>query len=160
MPHVSRHCWTDLAKGQVKLVKSGQCEFSHPEGIPVDINVRRIGFCGRRVTARLLEDIWYRDAVGMVSIPAGFTWDMASVPEFLWWFVSPFELAYESAFHDANYREQKLTREYADFQFRYLMRQRKQPWYVCWGAWLGVRLGGRKAWDKHARRIKRDQSTK
>ena len=140
------------AKECIRTAKRSGIEFSHREGVPVELYVRRVGLFRYQIRAKLLEDIWYRDAFGERRLKKGFAWDLASVPHFLWWFISPFELAYESAFHDDDYKRQNIPRAYADFRFRYLMEQRGQPWYVSWPAWAGVRIGGRSAWNKNAAR--------
>lgn len=160
MQCVTRHGWPNEAKAQVRLSKAGQCQFSHSDGIPINLSVQRQGLCKRRITAVLLENIWFRDAVSMVTIPKGFTWDLASIPPILWNLLSPEELAYESAFHDANYREQKVTKEYADFQFRYLMKARGKPWYIRWTAWAAVALFGGKAWEHNRKKLERRNARK
>lgn len=142
--------FTKNAKECIKAARANGIEFSHRQGVPVDLFVRRVGLFRYRITATLLDDIWYRDATGERRLKKGFTWDLASVPHFLWWFLSPFELAYESAFHDDDYRQQRIPRAYADFRFRYLMEQRGQPKYVSWMAWAGVRVGGGRAWKQNA----------
>lgn len=152
---VIQHAWTNEPKAQVKLSKAGQVKFSHPEGVPLEISVKRTGFCCKQVVATTLADLWYTDACGTVTVPRGFHYDCASIPSWLWNFIDPIELVYESAFHDTGYRKQVLTRAYVDFQFWYLMKLRGKPWYVRTLAYYAVRLFGRKAWDKHTRRLER-----
>ena len=160
MPHVTRHCWTERAKDQVSLAKLGNSEISHPDELPLIIHTKKSGWLCRRVVVKTTERIWYRDAVTQIEVPEGFECDLASVPRALWCLVSPYDLAVEGILHDQLYRSQVTTRRYADFFMFHLMTKRGVPWYVRYPVWLAVRLGGRKAWDKHARRIKRDKSTK
>jgi hypothetical protein len=42
---------------------------------------------------------------GMIQIPAGFVFDLASVPRVLWWLIAPFELSIVAPLiHDWLYR--------------------------------------------------------
>lgn len=53
----------------------------------------------------------------VINIPKGFEWDLASVPRFLWWLMSPdvdSEIAY--LIHDYLYRNQSLPKKEADLE--------------------------------------------
>ena len=53
----------------------------------------------------------------VITIPKGFEWDLASVPKFLWWLMSPdvdSEIAY--LIHDYLYINQTLPRKEADLE--------------------------------------------
>ena len=53
----------------------------------------------------------------VITIPKGFEWDLASVPRFLWWLMSPdvdSEIAY--LIHDYLYINQTLPRKEADLE--------------------------------------------
>lgn len=132
----------------VAAARAGQIEFSHPNGVPVLIDVTRTGFFRWQITATALESLWYRDAAGTTAIAPDTTCNLASVPPCCWWWVTPFELAYESFFHDVGYAEQKMTRRYVDFQFFYLMEARGKSWWVRYPVWIAVRLFGGKAWER------------
>lgn len=156
MDSVHCHSWTANPKGQVKLAKAGQYEFSHPNELPVKLSVKKTGWLCRRIIVTTTEDVWYRDAVSLMAIPAGFTCDLSSTPRPTWCIVAPTDMALEGLFHDLNYRQQQVSRRYADFLFFHMMTIRGVPWYVRYPAWAAVRLFGRKAWDKHAKRNKRN----
>lgn len=137
------------------LTTLGTWDISHPESIPLDISVKRLSWCRKKVYARTLEDFWYRDAVVCVEIPAGFTCDLASVPPLLWFLFDPFELAREGILHDQMYRTQVVPRAFADFLFRYLQARLGKPWWVRWATYLAVRLFAGRFWNQYTERLKR-----
>ena len=156
MQHTQSHTWTTSPKAQVRRAQQGGCEFSHPDQLPLSISVKKTGWLCRKIVVTTVEPVWYRDAVSYVEIPAGFTCDLASVPRPLWCVASPYDLAYEGLVHDALYREQRVTRRYADFMLLMLIEKRGVPMYVRYPVWLAVRLFGGKAWENNKRRLSRD----
>ena len=55
----------------------------------------------------LVEDwaLWCREGDWEVTVPAGFRFDLASIPRLLWPVVGPFELSIDAPlFHDACYQ--------------------------------------------------------
>ena len=156
MPKVTKHAWTNNPKAQVQLAKAGSSEFSHTTDLPLSVSVVKPGwFCGQKIIVRTLEDVWYLDAVSRIEIPMGFTCDLASIPTPLWWIVSPLSLAMEGLFHDQNYREQKVSRQYADFLMLHMMALRGVPWWIRYPVWLAVRMFGGKAWRTRTEQMRR-----
>lgn len=88
--------------------------------------------------------------VAGVFIPEGFTFDLASIPRFLWPLVGPFELSIEAPLvHDYLYRRGGLgyyTRRQADRIFREVMKEEGIAAWRRWPAWLAVRLFGFTGW--------------
>lgn len=152
MRTVERHCWTNDAKSQMALAKKGQQVFSHEDGLPLYISIKRSGRLCRKVHIETIEPVWYHDAVCSIEVPANFRCDLASIPRGLWFVISPYDIALESIFHDLAYRSQDVSRDYADYLFYHLMKLRGVPWYVRFPVYYAVRLFGKKAWERNARR--------
>lgn len=94
-----------------------------------------------------------------VVIPAGFRFDLASVPRILWWLVAPFHLSIAAPLvHDWLYRRggwlipggARVARSDADRVFRDLMRQYGVNPVVAFLAWVVVRVFGWVAWRRNA----------
>lgn len=98
-----------------------------------------------------------------LDIPAGFRFDLASIPRALWWAIAPFELSIVAPLlHDYLYRYQgepprrsvapyrTWTRKEADVLFRKVMAWESVPSWRRWSAYLAVRAFGGGAWDSHA----------
>jgi hypothetical protein len=108
---------------------------------------------------RLEADYAYRNGATTITVPAGFRFDLSSVPRALWWLIAPFELSIAAPLlHDFLYLHGSLppagsvdpprtyTRADADRVFREVMRAEGVP---AWRRLLGyaaVRLFGRNAW--------------
>jgi hypothetical protein len=78
----------------------------------------------------------------VVTVPAGFETDLASVPRILWSFIAPWEADEAAIIHDWLYHRRRLDRRVADSIFR-------QALVLCGIGrihaalmWLGVRLFG------------------
>ena len=89
----------------------------------------------------------------IVVVPVGFESDGASVPRFFWRVVFPpgDTKALRAAFvHDYLYRKylEGWTRAEADELFLKLLLAGGVPAFRAVLAWLGVRLGGAKAWKE------------
>ena len=69
-----------------------------------------------------------------IVVPSGFEFDGASVPFFLWWWVSPWRqwVVLAACVHDYLYRTRMLPRDEADHVFKLLLyhkaRQTKSRW--------------------------------
>ncbi|MCK6621973.1 MAG: DUF1353 domain-containing protein [Calditrichaceae bacterium] len=100
-----------------------------------------------------------RDPQTALKIPAGFKFDLASIPRPLWWLIAPFELSIAAPLvHDFLYRSggnppqdsvtppRSYTRKETDQIFKHLMKgERVKPWRMN-SAYLAVRWFGGKAW--------------
>lgn len=106
----------------------------------------------------------FRTVVGAheVEVPAGFRFDMASVPRILWWLVAPFHLSIAAPLvHDWLYRRRGcvgtgpggclrvMRRRDADRVFRNLMRANGVHPVLVVTAWVAVRLFGWMIWRRY-----------
>ena len=103
---------------------------------------------------RLLRPMKYRWQGRVLTVPAGFECDGASVPRFLWSSVSPQidpRTLAGSIAHDYIYRTQPQgwTRYAADCMFRDIIREDGLSCWKTQKAFLGVRIGGGKAWSEN-----------
>ena len=131
----------------------GSASFSHLDYLPLRVSVRRSGWLSRRVEVVTIEETRYRNAILELVVPAEFVSDLASIPRPLFWFVSPWDIALESLFHDLLYREQIVARSVADFVLRMMLEERNVPWHIRWSVYLAVRVFGARAW--RARRVEK-----
>ena len=108
---------------------------------------------------RLEQDYTYRDGDTTITVPAGFEFDLSSVPRALWWLIAPFELSIVAPLlHDFLYRHRgrppagsvepprTYTRSEADRMFRAIMEQEGVP---AWRRVVGqaaVRILGGPDW--------------
>jgi hypothetical protein len=113
---------------------------------------------------KLEEDYAYHDGDTTITVPAGFTFDLSSVPRVFWWAIAPFELSITAPLlHDYLYRyggdppagsiepPRTYTRKETDQLFSRIMEQEGvAPWRrkVAYGA---VRLFGGRAWRSDQR---------
>lgn len=83
------------------------------------------------------------------TIPAGFTWDLASVPRPLRSFVTPLDARTlgPALEHDYRYRYKIGPRKRADLAFRQALRANGVSSVKSWLCYLSVRLGGSGAWN-------------
>ena len=89
-----------------------------------------------------------RDDVN-IEVPTGFVTDLASVPRFCWWFISPWDIARASVIHDWLYynllkKTSKFERKECDEIFLHGMfwASPEVPRYKCYLAFYAVRLFG------------------
>jgi hypothetical protein len=101
----------------------------------------------------VMEPLYYRirDTDLVITVPAGFVTDFASVPRRLWSFYGPIETYGRAAIvHDFLYWDQGCTRDQADRLFMLAMmesgvwRCERNPIYAA------VRIGGGNAWETNA----------
>jgi hypothetical protein len=108
---------------------------------------------------RLEQEYEYRDGDTLIAVPAGFEFDLSSVPRVFWTVIAPFELSVVAPLvHDFLYRyggdppagtvtpPRTYTRAEADRLFRVIMRWEGVPVWRRVPAYLAVRLFGRSAW--------------
>ncbi len=109
---------------------------------------------------RLEQPYSYWDKPFRITIPRGFTFDLASIPRPLWWIIAPFELSIAAPLvHDFLYRYQgnpgpgavvpprTYTRKEADRVFKRIMKQ-EGVWSWRWrSAYAAVRLFGEAVWE-------------
>lgn len=101
---------------------------------------------------RLTEAVEYQGPRYSFEIPAGFEFDGASVPRPFWGWLPPHGRYLRAALvHDWMYRKGFTTRAIADAVFREIMAYDGVWWGRHWLMWMGVRLGGRRAWKRHRR---------
>ena len=83
-----------------------------------------------------------------VTVPEGFTTDLASVPRLFWSMLRPDgEYAYAAIIHDYLYWRQPGEREQADLIFWYAMQDFKIDRATAWAIWGAVRAGASGAWE-------------
>ena len=88
----------------------------------------------------------------IINIPVGFKFDGVSVPKFAWIIIGhPLDQDHLAAacIHDWLYRTQITTRYRADKIFREALKTRRVSFWKRQIMYYAVRLGGRKAWNKH-----------
>lgn len=99
----------------------------------------------RRGSARLLAPLVYSsDKLGrLVTVPAGFITDFASVPRIPVAYLLAGGCARAAAVvHDWLYTTREVERDIADAVFREAAVCDGEPAWRAWMMWLGVRLGG------------------
>jgi len=109
----------------------------------------------------ILTDAWWCRADDRVfRIPAGFCFDLSSIPRPLWWLLAPNELGIAPPLvHDFLYRCQgrvsdpAFTRRRVDELFRLLADEEGAWWWRRWAAWTAVRAFGYFAWKSHRQRL-------
>ena len=106
-----------------------------------------------RPTLWVLNDtyvITFLDGEQLV-IPANFPFS-ASVPRIFWPLIGPTGTIFIAGLvHDwlYNFNPFKWTRKLCDYVFWEIAERVKHRKYAHWVAHLGVRIGGKKAWDGH-----------
>lgn len=138
---------------QIQMVVANTPKFSHDEYLPLKLSIKPAGTFCRRLRVTTTEEVWYRDGVLSVTVPAGFVSDLASIPRSLWILISPWDIALESLFHDVLYRTQPVKRVVADAALMSMLEERGSPWFVRWAVYSGVRMGGWIAWRDNAKEL-------
>lgn len=89
----------------------------------------------------LTEDFVYKDSLGQVHrIPAGFRWNGASVPRFLWWLIPPYKDPVSNCVHDYLCGLENYPRKQADKEYKKLLSHTNN--FIISGAgYLGTRFG-------------------
>lgn len=83
-------------------------------------------------------------------IPAKFPYDKGSIPRLVWWWFPRDDRKAVIAVlvHDFLYHHRMLTRARADRIFYDLLRLEGMRWSKAAAAYIGVRLGGGRAWQE------------
>lgn len=99
-----------------------------------------------------LDEFVYRGATELIRVPAGFRFDLASIPRFFTRLIGKHELGLAAPLvHDYLYRNKgyvysgNFTRADADWIFLKIMREDGVPGWRRWLAFFAVRLFGSKA---------------
>jgi hypothetical protein len=108
---------------------------------------------------RLEADYTYRDGPTAITVPAGFHFDLSSVPRALWSLIAPFELSIVAPLlHDFLYRHggrppagtvdppRTYTRAEVDAMFRRIMEAEDVTAWRRVLAYAAVRVFGMRAW--------------
>lgn len=108
---------------------------------------------GWRLVIELTEPLRYVDRKGrLFYIPRGFQCDLSSVPRIFHSFSLPWHVSARSGtLHDAGYRWfeiWKLPRDEMDELMRLALISDDAPEWRARGQWLGVRVGGWRAWNR------------
>lgn len=97
---------------------------------------------------KVVGNHWFINDRYELLVPAGFRTDLASVPLWLLWFISPWGNHQRAAvFHDVAYREQKTSRIKADAEFYEMMTRDGVPSFKAYLMYLAVRMCGWAAWE-------------
>jgi Protein of unknown function (DUF1353) len=133
---------------------------------PVDIDASELPapvltWIGPGNAWRLEEAYSYQDGPTTITVPAGFEFDLASIPRPLWWLISPFELSIAAPLvhdflsqHEGDPPAGSITppriysRPEADRLFRHIMEVEGVPWWRRVLAYFGVRAFGWLAWRR------------
>lgn len=98
---------------------------------------------------RLLEQFIYdSDVAGQrIIVPAGYVTDFASVPRIpIAYLLFGGRANAAATIHDWLYTVGTLPKRVCDAVFYEAMRASKMRWWRAWWMWLGVALGGGRAW--------------
>jgi hypothetical protein len=102
---------------------------------------------------RVTKAFHYTSDAGLrIEIPEGFVTDFASTPFFLWWILPPTGRYTRAALvHDKLYSDHRrgvyhYSRAFADAVLLEACRDCKCRELTCETIWIGVRIGGWKAW--------------
>jgi hypothetical protein len=118
-----------------------------------------VTFTGPGNVWRLEQDYGYQDGANLITVPAGFQFDLASIPRIFWGLIAPFELSIVAPLlHDFLYKNggnpavgtieppRVYTRNEADQLFRRVMEIEGVPAWRRHPAYYAVRAFGGRAW--------------
>lgn len=120
-------------------------------GLPVVLCLEADG----TTVVRTLRALYYRTAIGLITVPADFRSDGASMPRFFWRLIGhPFQMQYlrEAILHDWLYRTQPCSRALADRIFYELLAGKVRSWRRRL-IYRGLRLGGWIAWRQNRKEL-------
>lgn len=134
--------------GTQMVVNTTFREFKPPHGC----HVVRMAKSHPRYDAKLpyltTQPHFYKSNHVEVHVPEGFAFDFASVPRPFWWlFPRDGDYMRAAMFHDKLYRDQYVSRMFADAIFMDIMKHDGVPWYHRLPIYYAVRAFGCKAWD-------------
>lgn len=97
----------------------------------------------------------------IVRVPAGFKTDFGSVPQALWWLVSPIGKATPAfVLHDFMYQDQERSRLVCDATLLEALSVCGVNGFQRWLIYRGVRLGGWVAWKQHKKEKEKNETKK
>lgn len=128
------------------FVPNSDLHFTDHGGFPFTLT-RKLVFASH-VLARQFSNIIGR----LITVPAGFKTDLASIPKILWNILPPVG-RYDAAavVHDYLYQHNGVTRAEADAVLREAMEVLGVRWSQRWAIYAGVRVGGWKTWNRYRR---------
>lgn len=89
----------------------------------------------------------------VLTIPAGFVTDLASIPQVLWNILPPIgRYDHAAVVHDFLYQNNGVTRAQADVVLREAMEVKQVPAWMRWTIYSGVRVGGWLPWKRYRSR--------
>ena len=99
----------------------------------------------------LLTPLVYASATGrIITVPAGFVTDFASIPRLLWWrYPKSGKWNRAAVVHDFLYAYNGCTRAEADAIFKEALEVCGVGWRTRQQFWLAVRAGGWKPWNAY-----------
>lgn len=115
------------------------------EVFPDKLHFDDAGLRGASRCFELTASFRYVSSLGVITVPAGFITDGASIPRLFWAVLSPFGDYFEAAvIHDYLYsvHNTKFTRGQADLIFKEAMYNVGVPWYRREVIYLAVRMFG------------------
>ena len=105
----------------------------------------------------LLEDLIYQSKIykGIITVPRGFVSDGSSTPRVPIIFLLYGDRSHREGFlHDFLYRTHLTSKKMADDIFFEAMESREKSFFLKWGMYLGVKLGGFSSYRTGAERFK------
>ena len=124
------------------------------KGFLASLRIEDIGTCGGRTIYRLEAPLVYDSGERIITVPAGFETDLASVPRLPIVYMLWGDRAHrEAVLHDYLYRIDSvpdLPRADCDELFRQAMISRGNHWWIYQPMYLGVRLGGWTGYKKQS----------
>ena len=101
-------------------------------------------------TSKLLFNLKYQSFIlnDIIIVPKGFITDKASVPRIpIIYFFFGDRAHREAVIHDYLYQSHITTKKIADKIFLEAMKVRKKNFFIRWCMYLGVVIGGKKAYE-------------
>lgn len=123
-----------------------------------DLQVRKLGrdaSTDQRGTWKLTQALVYSSDVlaGLVTVPAGFLTDFASVPRLPVAYLLTANCGHEAAvIHDWLYTTHEVPRAKADAVFEEALLAGGEPTWRAWLMWAGVRIGGSRPYEMAGQR--------
>lgn len=138
---------------EARFIPNADLSFTDRGGFPFLLNAQ-VMFASKVLARRTTSRRNFKRLVGkLITVPAGFKTDLASIPRPLWAVLPPVG-AYDAAavVHDYLYQHNGVSRADADAVLLEAMRILGVRWTQRAAIYAGVRLGGWVAWRKYRRR--------
>ena len=101
--------------------------------------------------------VYTTKASRIITVPAGFVTDFASIPRFLWWrYPKSGKWNRAAVVHDYLYATNGCTRGEADGIFKEALGVCDVGWRTRQEFWLAVRAGGWKSWNNYRQKESSD----